>query len=305
MFLTSLGEMVFPDLPVKFKRIYSAFEHRLLLVQVIHFPPTQSRLSSRFHSRLLKFMSERLHLTLSAFPGLQKSSQSIWNTFLSLFHLALYRNVSPELVLLGSQLSLDSNAPTFARPAQKTLPPKSKSVNKSDFPKSFTQSQSLAAKFSEISHPNLSMDHLLLASIVHSSDSPGAPAEAIFKFYKSSVLHPCVDSFEDFSSWFTNLFCKCLPLTPPPSLKVFFSSHTQFLSKKSVEVRKFKRYSTEFNKSLLTSRKVLVTSLPSPASSAPSRKSRSHQRSPFPSSTCRGPRPPFRCRAAAPPGPNR
>jgi hypothetical protein len=121
-------------------------------------------------------MAERLHICLQRFPSLLDLTSQIWNCFLKTFNLIL-QGPSPDPLFLGSQLSLDSNAPSFTQPkvpSVKVLPdlrPKSKSVSKCDFPKSFLNNETPNAKREKLKHPNLSMDALLLGSILLSSQT--------------------------------------------------------------------------------------------------------------------------------------
>ena len=102
-------------------------------------------------------MSERLHILVRNFLELELLSDKIWNMFCSLFSLVIYPNHLPHLVILGSQVSLDSNHSPFIGPKMTppllntSLPQKSKSVNKSDFPKSFLNSQT-SSKLSKLLH---------------------------------------------------------------------------------------------------------------------------------------------------------
>ena len=62
---------------------------------------------------------------------------------------------------------------------------RSKSVNKSDFPKSFLNSQN-SNKFSRLLHSSLSLDFLLLASIINifKKNNHDLSVKSIFDFYK-------------------------------------------------------------------------------------------------------------------------
>lgn len=70
------------------------------------------------------------------------------------------------------------------------------------------------------------------------------------------MLFPSLPPLEVFSQWFADSFSAVLPLPVSPSLEVFAGGYAQFLCKQSREVRRFQKFSTEFNKSLLGSRKV-------------------------------------------------
>lgn len=130
-----------------------------------------------------------MHILLRKFPQLEGKLQTIWDTFLSLFSLVLRpKSVSSDLVVLGSQLSLESNQLCQTQPkpslsAPLSLPPKSKSVNKSDFPKNFLSEQN-SSKLTQLLHPRLSLDCLLLGSVIHAMPDSGSSAEDVFKFFE-------------------------------------------------------------------------------------------------------------------------
>jgi hypothetical protein len=182
---------VFPSFPIKFKRVYSSFEYDLILSQIVHCPlPQTTRYSTPFLRRILQFMAERLHIFIRKYPHIEAYSNSIWKTFLSLLSLLLYpKSDSSDLVVLGSQISLESNQLYQTQPKMEnrcispTLPPKSKSVNKSDFPKSFLKNYS-SNKISQLMHPSLSLDCFLFASITTSLPNNTPPSEELFESYK-------------------------------------------------------------------------------------------------------------------------
>jgi hypothetical protein len=135
-------------------------------------------------------MAERLHIFIRKFPDLEKYSNSIWKSFLSLLSLILKPNSSTsDLIVLGSQVSLESNQLCQTQPKMNNactspkLPPKSKSVNKSDFPKNFLK-EHLSSKLSELLHPSLSLDCFLFASITLSLPQNSSPSNDLFDSYK-------------------------------------------------------------------------------------------------------------------------
>ena len=162
----------------------------MLLVQMVQSPLSKcKKYSSSFLTRILQFMAERLHIIFRKFPQIEGHSLQIWKIFCSFFSLVLYPNSSSDLVILGSQISLDSNHSPFIPPTipllKPHLPQKSKSVNKSDFPKSFLNSQN-SNKFSRLLHSSLSLDFLLLGSIINISqqNTLNLPPKNIFNFYR-------------------------------------------------------------------------------------------------------------------------
>ena len=63
------------------------------------------------------------------------------------------------------------------------LPPKSKSVNKSDFPTSFLK-HNKSTKISQLMHSSLSLDFFLFASITTSLPNTPPPSEDLFDSYR-------------------------------------------------------------------------------------------------------------------------
>lgn len=135
-------------------------------------------------------MAERLHIFIRKHPHIEQFSGQIWKSFLSLISLILYtKSNSSDLVVLGSQISLESNQLCQTQPkmGNKTiapiLPPKSKSVNKSDFPTSFLK-HNKSTKISQLMHSSLSLDFFLFASITTSLPNTPPPSEDLFDSYR-------------------------------------------------------------------------------------------------------------------------
>lgn len=134
-------------------------------------------------------MAERLHILFRKFPQIESKIQLIWETFFSLFSLVLNpKSTQPDLTVLGSQLSLESNKLCQTQPKETistplSLPPKSKSVNKSDFPRNFLNQQS-SSKLAQLLHSSLSLDCFLLGSVLHCESEIGASPEDVFNFFE-------------------------------------------------------------------------------------------------------------------------